>query len=90
MIFDILLYIVGFLIRQIALILPSWQIWPENILNGLKYFCNVLAKINFIFPVDTLFTCLLLFINFLGIYYTAKLIFMIFNFFRGTGQGIDI
>lgn len=86
MIIDIFLYIIGFLVKQIAIILPSWQIWPDAILNGLTYFLNSLAKINFIFPIDTLFNCILLFTNFLTIYYSAKLVFMIFNYFRGSGE----
>jgi hypothetical protein len=86
MITDIILYTFGFFIKIIALILPAWDIWPDEILLGLNYFFTSIAKFNFIIPINTIFTCLLLLINFLIIYYSSKLIFMIINFFRGSGE----
>lgn len=90
MIVDILLVIAGWFIQLIAYILPTWTLWPADVLAGLNYFCGSLAKLNFLFPVDTLFTCILFFINFEVLYFGAKILMKLFNFIRGTGSGIDI
>lgn len=90
MILTLLLYLVSFLIAGIVFLLPSWTIWPEAFLTGITYFLNCLATINFIFPIDSLFTVILFLINFEVLYFSAKLVIKFFNFVRGTGSGLDI
>lgn len=84
------MYILTFFIGIITFILPTWTIWPADFLTGLQYFASSLAKFNFIFPVDSLFAVLLFIINFEVVYFTAKIILKLFNYFRGTGSGLDI
>ena len=86
MVTNILLYSISFLLKQIADILPEWSIWPDEVLAGLYYFFANLAKLNIILPLDVIFDCLLFFINFIVIYFTAKLVLMVINFFRGSGE----
>lgn len=90
MIITLLLYLISFFIAAIGAILPAWTIWPANLLSGLTYFCSSLASVNFIFPIDSLFTIILFIINFEVLYLTAKIILKIFNYARGTGSGLDI
>lgn len=90
MIITALLSLFTLIISTITLLLPSWDIFPPDLYNGLTYFFSSLAKMNFIFPVDTLFTVLLFIVNFEVIYFTAKIIMKIVNYIRGTGSGLDI
>jgi len=85
-----LLYILTFFISIIVLLSPTFTPWPADLLTGLEYFFYSLAKLNFIFPIDSLFSVLLFIIYFEVIYFTAKIILKVFNFFRGTGSGLDI
>lgn len=85
-----LFYILTFFISFIVLLLPTWSIWPDSLLTGLTYFFSSLAKLNFIFPIDTLFTVLLFIVNFEILYFSSKLVMKLFNYFRGTGSGLDI
>jgi hypothetical protein len=75
---------------MVVFILPTWSIWPASLLTGLTYFFTAVAKFNFIFPIDTLFTVILFIINFEVLYLTAKLIMKVFNYVRGTGSGLDL
>jgi len=55
MILDILLSIVSFFLSGVAVVLPSFSIFPTNLASGLS---GMVASINgwsWIFPVDTLF-----------------------------------
>lgn len=90
MIISLLLYCVSIIISAIIFLLPEWSIWPTDLLTGLTYFFSSIAKFNFIFPVDTLFTVILFLVNFEVLYFTTKLIMKIFNYLRGTGSGLDI
>jgi hypothetical protein len=90
MIITSLFWILEIFLIGIATLLPTWSIWPSDLLTGLTYFFSSLAKLNFLFPVDTLFTVLLFIINFEVLYFTAKIIMKVFNYFRGTGSGLDI
>ena len=90
MIVDVLLIIVSWFIRVLVFILPAWSPWPQDLLDGLTYFFSSLAKLNFLFPIDTLFTIILFVINFEVLYFGAKLLTKVINFFRGTGEGIKI
>ena len=90
MITTLLLYIVSLFINLLVSILPAWQVWPDSLLTGLSYFFGAIAKFNFIFPIDSLFSVILFIINFEILFFTAKLIMKIFNYIRGTGSGLDI
>jgi hypothetical protein len=90
MITDIIIFIISSFINLITTILPAWQIWPADFLNGVSYIFGQLAGFNFIFPIDTLFDVIIFFISFEVAYMTAKLIIKVLNFFRGTGSGLDI
>lgn len=90
MITTLLILLANFILSFISFILPTWQIWPTAIFDGLHYFCVQIAKFNFLFPVDTLFSAIIFFIGFEVLYFTAKLTMKIFNFIRGTGSGLDI
>lgn len=78
------------ILNLICSILPTWQIWPSSLLTGLQYFVIQIAKLNFIFPIDTLFICLLSLLYFEVGFFTAKMVMKVVNFFRGTGSGLDL
>jgi hypothetical protein len=90
MITNILLYIFSEIIHIFAQILPTWQVWPTALTDGLTYFFQQLAFLDFLFPIDTLFTVILFFITFEVAYFSAKILIKIVNFLRGTGSGLDI
>jgi uncharacterized membrane protein len=90
MITTALIYILNLFIGLIVLLLPSWSVWPSDLLTGLSYFCASLAKLNFIFPIDSFFTVLLFIVNFEILYFTSKIIMKVFNYLRGTGSGLDL
>ena len=90
MITNILLYIFASLITLVCWILPKWQIWPSDVLDGITYFFQQLAVFNFIFPIDTVFNVLTFLIYFEVAYFTAKLVMKFFNYIRGTGSGLDL
>jgi hypothetical protein len=90
MIFTILFYILTLILQTVIIILPTWNVWPASLLDGITYFSSAIGTLNFIFPVDTLFAVILFIINFEALYFLSKLIMKIFNYIRGTGSGLDI
>jgi hypothetical protein len=86
MVIDFLLILLNTILEALGYWLPHYSIWPDSILNGITYLINSITIINFIFPIDTLFFCLNLFINFLIYYYGARLLIYIFNWLRGSGE----
>ncbi len=90
MITSMIITIFCWLIDAVCFLLPQWQIWPDDLLNGIGYFCGCLAKLNFIFPIDTLFTVIIFVIIFESTYFSSKIVMKVINFFRGTGSGLDI
>ena len=90
MISSMALGLMALLIEFFVLLLPTWSIWPAVFLTGLTYFFRLIANINFILPIDTLFGCITFFVSFLGAYFTVKIILRIVNYVRGTGAGLDI
>jgi hypothetical protein len=86
MVIDFLLIFLYAILGGLAYWLPHFSIWPTSILNAIAYLVNKLAIINFIFPIDTLFYCINFFIQFLVLYYGAKLLVSIFNWVRGSGE----
>jgi len=90
MITTLVLYIFVMLMATLTTLLPEWQVWPSSVITGFEYFLNAIGKLNFILPIDTLFSVLLVVITFETAYFTAKIIVKIINFFRGVGKGLDI
>lgn len=90
MIITLVLYVFVMFINIITTILPDWQVWPSALLDAFTYFLGVIATLNFILPIDTLFTVLVVAITFESTYLVAKIITKVFNFFRGTGSGLDL
>lgn len=90
MIVSAFIYLISGFLGIIVFILPTWTVWPTTLLTGLTYFFSSLAKLNFLFPIDSLFTVILFLINFEVLFFTSKLIMKIFNYIRGTGSGLDI
>ena len=90
MIANLFIYLATIMVKTIAIILPEWQIWPQTFLDALSYFFTEIAKWNYIFPIDSLFAVLTFVIGFEVAYFTAKLVLKVFNYFRGTGSGLDI
>lgn len=90
MITTILLNIFSYIMGIIVMILPTFTVWPQVLIDGLQYMCTSVAKLNFILPIKEWFDIILFFINFSVTYLTAKLILKAFNFLRGTGSGLDI
>jgi hypothetical protein len=66
--------------------LPTWAVWPEALTSGLEYIFSSMALINFIFPIDTLFSVILFIVYFETTFYMVKIFLMIFNYFRGSGK----
>lgn len=73
------------LMGALGFLLPHYSIWPQSFLDGITYLLNSLVIINFIFPIDAIFYGGSIFMTFLGLYYGARLLTSIFNFFRGAG-----
>ncbi|ARF10118.1 hypothetical protein Indivirus_18_2 [Indivirus ILV1] len=86
MVIDFILLLLYSILGGLAIALPHFSIWPASILNAITYLINSLAIANFIFPIDTLFYCVNLFIGFLILYYGTKLLVSIFNWLRGSGE----
>jgi hypothetical protein len=82
MIVDLLIYVFSLMIDTIVLILPTWTVWPQSLLDGLNYLAQSMAKFNFILPVDTFFACVQFFILFETLYLTTKILLKFFGFVR--------
>lgn len=89
MVVDALLFIFSGILGAFGGFLPHYHLWPTIFLNAITYLLSQLAILNFIFPVDAIFTGANFFIKFLVIYYGLQLVVSIFNYFRGSG-GIKV
>lgn len=90
MITDIFIYLIRIFLDFMVWLLPTWQVWPQALIDGLTYVFASMAKLNFIFPIDSLFLVLTAFIYFEVAYLGAKLVMKLLNYIRGTGNGLDI
>jgi len=86
MITTVLLIIISYFLGFLALLLPAWTVWPADIIAGIKYVFNTLATLNFIFPIDTFLHCLNFLADYAALFFSAKLIINIINWFRGAGE----
>lgn len=90
MITDLLIYAAALVLKVFATILPNFQLWPDTLITGLNYLSDKVMNLNFIFPIDTLYTAIRFYVAYEVAYYTAQGLASVFNFFRGTGKGIDV
>jgi hypothetical protein len=86
MLFDALFFILGSVLSIVAAIAPTWIIWPQTFLDGVTYFSTAIAKLNFILPVDTFFSCVNFLAGFFAVYYSARLLISLINWARGAGE----
>jgi len=89
MFIELMLVILGYFLKLLIIVLPTWNLWPQVVFDAIDFFVIVFAKLNFLFPVDTLFNCIIFLITFISIYYFAKLIIKLINWIRGA-SGIEI
>ena len=89
MIVDALLYIFSGIVGAFGFWLPHYHLIPQTFLNAITSLLNSLAILNFIVPIDAVFTGAYWFIGFLAIYYGISLMASLFGFFRGSG-GIKV
>jgi hypothetical protein len=90
MITDILISLFNLFMKIILFLLPTWTIWPHQLLDGLTYFTTTISNFNFIVPIDSLFQAIQFVVHFEEMYLSTKLILKVWNYFRGTGSGLDI
>lgn len=90
MIPDLFLFIVGQLISWVAFILPSFSLYSPDILSGISFFGQKIAGLNFfVFDIPKILTIFLALVQFEAVYFMAKKIASVINFFRGSGK-LDI
>ena len=89
MVIDMILWLVGFLIKIVALVLPPIQVLPEIVFDAVGFFAGILARFDFLFPIETLFEALSFFLAFLIVYFSVKIITKALNYLRGTGSGLE-
>lgn len=77
---------IGWILGLIALLAPEWTVWPSGVINGISYFFATFAKFNFIFPIDTIMQCIDFLCTFATLFFTAKILIMAVNWFRGAGE----
>ena len=93
MIFTIALYLISYIFTIVSVILPSWQLWPAVLLDGITYLTGAVMSMNFLFPLADNYgwiSAFLFLINFEVMYLTAKIGVKIFNYVRGVGKGLDL
>jgi len=78
----------GFVMAVLSAVLPTWNVWPQTLLDGINTFANSFMKLDFIFPIHETFIALEFLIGFEAVYYTAKIVFKGIHLF--TGKKIDI
>lgn len=76
----------GYFMGLVALLAPTWTLWPDGFINGITYFFTGLMKFNFIFPVDTALQGINFLAEFAVLFFSAKLLVMLVNWLRGSGE----
>lgn len=76
----------GYFMGLVALLAPTWTLWPDGFINGITYFFTGLMKFNFIFPVDTALQGINFLASFAVLFFSAKLLIMLVNWLRGAGE----
>jgi hypothetical protein len=89
MIIDILLFVVGTILTAIGQVLPDFQLWPDIVFEGWRWFITGILDFNVFLPVVyDLFDAATWFIHFLSYYFLYKLTVKGFNYLRGAGDGL--
>jgi len=86
MITNAILIMLGYFMGLIATLAPTWTVWPAGFIEGITYFFTGLMKFNFIFPIDTAMQGINFLAGFAALYFSAKLLIMLINWFRGAGE----
>jgi len=86
MIITLLLYILYYSIVSAFFFLPPASWLPDALNTSFETAGEILGTLNFILPIDTFFDCLIFFLSFLLVYFFIKLIFIVLNFVRGSGE----
>lgn len=87
MILDIGLYLFGTIINWLIILLPDFSIYPDQLLNGISFFGEKMASLDFfIFDVPAFMVIFLFILQFEIYYFLALKIASIANFFRGSGK----
>lgn len=89
MVITLFVYILGLLLSTIALVLPVWQLWPEVVFTSFEnIILSLMGLNNILMVVPEIFDALTFFLRFLGYFGIFLIVRKVFNYFRGTGQGI--
>ena len=87
MIVDIILYVFGSLVGWTAALLPDWSLYPTGLIDGIEFFGEKIAGLNFfIFDIPEIMKIGIFILTFEIYYFTANKIASIINFFRGSGK----
>jgi len=89
MIIDVILSVFATLLSAFAIIAPSWQIWPDEVLNGIYYISAKMTFLDIIFPIDTVINIIIFIINFEIAFFSYKLASKLIGLFRGSGRGLE-
>lgn len=86
MITNAFLVLIGWFFSLITLLAPEWTVWPDGIIDGIEYFFTQIGLFNFIVPIDTFFLAVDFLCTFAVLYFSAKILIMAVNYFRGAGE----
>jgi len=86
MIIDIIFIIIGWVLGFLASFLPTWEVWPQVLLDGINYFFASFASLNVLIPIGTIFSALLFLVQFSAVLYSARILMKIIGFFRGSSN----
>lgn len=86
MIVDIVLTIITWFLKALNSILPTYSVYPGQLLEGLKYFFSQMMVLNNLFPMDTILNCMSLFSTILFWFFTAKIVIICLGYIRGTNS----
>ena len=87
MLADLLILVFTVVLQTLVFLLPTWTVWPPDLLTGLTYFLHNAMDLNIIIPglVADFFVVLLFAVRGEAIYFTARGVIKLFNFlFRRT------
>jgi hypothetical protein len=79
MIPDIFLNLLSAINYAVADHLPSWQLWPSPVMQGLYYFFAEFKTLNFILPIAEWFSAFLLLIGFFSVWLPFRLLLRAFK-----------
>jgi len=85
MLFDIAIYLVSYLLRFFALLLPSWSV-PDFFINAMFWLKGLLFTFTALFPVNELFVTLYIILMFELSVAGVTVVRKILNYFRGSGS----